>query len=175
MGGGIYQWFLKCRWQDVWRSWTQRQTQSSWSLTPSTRSGTRARRARSINAQLGRKFGFDFYMDQNICKHENGDLSVTPTMKLSAIVSADSNVATFTDGSLTGKIKGTTDKFSRPSSHICTVLSSSTNPRRSTATPAVCLLDRHSASVQIRATSFYQRFPRKARSSRSRGILALTS
>lgn len=58
-----------------------------------------------INAQLGRKFGFDFYMDQNICKHENGDLSVTPTMKLSAIVSADSNVATFTDGSLTGKIK----------------------------------------------------------------------
>ena len=58
--------------------------------------------------------------------------------------------------------KGTTDKFSPPSSHICTVLSSSTNPRRSTATPPVCLLDRYSTSVQIWATSFYQRFPRKS-------------
>ena len=53
---------------------------------------------------------------------------------------------------------GITDKFSHPSSHICAVLSSSTNPRRSTATPVVCLLDRYSASVQIWATSFYQRF-----------------
>lgn len=32
-----------------------------------------------INAQLGRKFGFDFYMDQNICRHENGNLSASPT------------------------------------------------------------------------------------------------
>ena len=53
---------------------------------------------------------------------------------------------------------GITDKFSHPSSHICAVLSSSTNPRRSTATPVICLLDRYSASVQIWATSFYQRF-----------------
>ena len=53
---------------------------------------------------------------------------------------------------------GITDKFSRPSSHVCAVLSLSTNPRRSTATPAVCLRDRYSASVQIWATSFYQRF-----------------
>ncbi|EEX78092.1 hypothetical protein SELSPUOL_00573 [Selenomonas sputigena ATCC 35185] len=57
--------------------------------------------------------------------------------------------------------KGSTDKFSHPSSHICAVLSSSTNPRRSTATPVVCLLDRYSASVQIWATSFYQRFLKK--------------
>jgi hypothetical protein len=58
-----------------------------------------------INAQLGRKFGFDFYMDQNICRHDNGNLSASPTMKLSAIVKKDANVATFTDGTLTGKIK----------------------------------------------------------------------
>ena len=46
---------------------------------------------------------------------------------------------------------GITDKFSHPSSHICTVLSSSTNPRRSTATPAVYLLAEPSKS-QVRRT-----------------------
>ena len=46
---------------------------------------------------------------------------------------------------------GITDKFSHPSSHICAVLSSSTNPRRSTATPVVCLLAEPSKS-QVRRT-----------------------
>nr|DAH84019.1 MAG TPA: hypothetical protein [Caudoviricetes sp.] len=41
---------------------------------------------------------------------------------------------------------------------ICTVLSSSTNPQRSSATPPVCLLERYSASTQIQGTSFNQRF-----------------
>lgn len=58
-----------------------------------------------INARLGRKFGFDFYMDQNICKHENGDLSATAAMKLGAELKKDVNTATFTDVSLTGTIK----------------------------------------------------------------------
>ena len=69
---------------------------------------------------------------------------------------------------------GSTDSFSRPalhkrplstkvlsvclSLHICTALSSPFNPRRSTTTPVVCLLDRYSASMQIWATSFDQRF-----------------
>ena len=46
---------------------------------------------------------------------------------------------------------GITDKFSHPSSHICAVLSSSINPRRSTATPVVCLLAEPSKS-QVRRT-----------------------
>ena len=46
---------------------------------------------------------------------------------------------------------GITDKFSPPSSHICAVRSSSTNPRRSTATPVVCLLAEPSKS-QVRRT-----------------------
>lgn len=44
------------------------------------------------NAQLGRKFGFDFYTDQNIARHENGTafsgtaLKALGTLKLSAAV-----------------------------------------------------------------------------------------
>ena len=41
---------------------------------------------------------------------------------------------------------------------ICTVLSLSTNPQRSFATPPVCLLERYSASTKIQGTSFNQRF-----------------
>lgn len=58
-----------------------------------------------INARLGRKFGFDFFMDQNICSHDNGDISSTAATKLSATVGKDINVATFTDTALTGTIK----------------------------------------------------------------------
>ena len=58
-----------------------------------------------INAQLGRKFGFDFYMDQNIRQHANGDISASSTMKLSAEVAKNVNKAIFTDASLTGDIK----------------------------------------------------------------------
>ena len=43
--------------------------------------------------------------DRNICSHNNGDLSATASMKLSAAVNKDINVATFADTSLTGTIK----------------------------------------------------------------------
>ena len=56
-----------------------------------------------------------------------------------------------TTGHLSFAVIGITDKFSHPSSHICAVLSSSTKPRRSTATPAVCLLAEPSKS-QVRRT-----------------------
>ena len=56
-----------------------------------------------------------------------------------------------TTGHLSFAVIGITDKFSHPSSRICTVLSSSTNPRRSTATPPVCLLAEPSKS-QVRRT-----------------------
>ena len=48
-------------------------------------------------------------------------------------------------------IEGITDKFSRPSSHICAVLSSSTKSRRSTVTPVFCLLAEPSKR-QVRRT-----------------------
>lgn len=65
-----------------------------------------------INARLGRKFGFDFYMDQNIKQHENGDLSVTAATKLAADLKKDVNVCTWTDTALTGTLrKGTIFKI----------------------------------------------------------------
>ena len=49
-------------------------------------------------------------------------------------------------------------KSAHPSYGIFSVLSSSANPRRSFATPAVCLLDRNRKSTAIWATIFYHRF-----------------
>ena len=75
---------------------------------------------------------------------------------------------------------GITDKFSRPSSHICAVLSSSTNPRRSTATPVVCLLAEPSKSQVRRTQAIGQRLvcenvPRMQARSASHDWLTLTA
>ena len=83
------------------------------------------------------------------------------------------------DGALL-EILGSVDKFSRPSSHICAVLSSSTNPRRSTATPAVCLLAEPFKSQVRRTQAIGQRFvcenvPRMQARSASHDWLTLTA
>ena len=75
---------------------------------------------------------------------------------------------------------GTTDKFSHPSSRICAVLSSSTNPRRSSATPAVCLLAEPSKSQVRRTQAIGQRLvcenvPRMQARSASHDWLTLTA
>jgi len=56
-------------------------------------------------AQLGRKLGFDIYMDQNIKKHIKGSLTAATAPSVAAVVPVDSVTATFKDTSLTGTIK----------------------------------------------------------------------
>lgn len=58
-----------------------------------------------VEAQLGRKFGFDCYMDQNIVEHSNGEFTATPTITLSAAVDAGATSCIFAATSLTGTIK----------------------------------------------------------------------
>lgn len=58
-----------------------------------------------INARRGRKFGLDFFMDQNIKRHTNGDPSAGATTKLAAAMTKNVNMATFADTALTGVIK----------------------------------------------------------------------
>lgn len=56
-------------------------------------------------AQLGRKMGFDIYMDQNIKKHNNGTLEASTDPTIAAAVDAGGTAATLKDTSLTGTIK----------------------------------------------------------------------
>lgn len=56
-------------------------------------------------AQLGRKFGFDIYMDQNIKKHTKGVLTASTAPKLASAVNPGDITATFNDTNLTGAIK----------------------------------------------------------------------
>ena len=73
------------------------------------------------------------------------------TAKAGRLIESVPAFAAALTASPTASSLGITDKFSHPSSHICAVLSSSTNPRRSTATPVVCLLAEPSKS-QVRRT-----------------------
>lgn len=57
-----------------------------------------------VNANLGRKFGYDIYMDQNVATVTNGDLK-TAAPKVSAVVDPGATSITITDTSLTGTIK----------------------------------------------------------------------
>jgi hypothetical protein len=56
-------------------------------------------------AQLGRKLGFDTYMDQNIKKHTKGSLAAATAPKVASAVDVDARIATFNDTALTGTIK----------------------------------------------------------------------
>jgi len=58
-----------------------------------------------VEAQLGRKFGFDCYMDQNIVAHSNGDFTATPSLTVSATISAGATTCSFVATTLTGTIK----------------------------------------------------------------------
>jgi hypothetical protein len=62
-----------------------------------------------VEAQLGRKFGFDIYMDQNIKTHNIGTVTYTPALTVSAATEAGVNSAVFAGTTLTGIVKkGTT-------------------------------------------------------------------
>lgn len=59
-------------------------------------------------ASLGRKFGFDTYMDQNIATHTAGDLSAANSIAVKGAVAAGSTTMTWDDsaaGALTGSVK----------------------------------------------------------------------
>jgi hypothetical protein len=58
-----------------------------------------------IEAKLGRKFGYDIYMDQNIENHTNGNFVGSPAVTISTVVTAGSNTAVFAATNLTGPIK----------------------------------------------------------------------
>lgn len=56
-------------------------------------------------AQLGRKFGFDCYMDQNIKAHSNGNYTADPSITISAAVDEKATTCVFAATTLTGTIK----------------------------------------------------------------------
>jgi hypothetical protein len=120
-----------------------------------------------INAQLGRKFGFDFYMDQNICQHNNGTLSKSATMKIAAEVKANVNTAVFTDATLVGNFnKGTIFKFAgddRPyvvmkdaeaTSNTVTVSFYPAARQTFAANTGVEVIDSHTASLAFHRNAF---------------------
>lgn len=57
-----------------------------------------------VNANLGRKFGYDIYMDQNVATVSNADLTSTAP-KVSTAADAGATTLTISDSTLTGTIK----------------------------------------------------------------------
>lgn len=120
-----------------------------------------------INAQLGRKFGFDFYMDQNICQHANGTLTKDATITLSAVVKKDVNTAVFKATALTGIIKKGTifrlagdsapyvvTKDAEASSNTVSVTFYPAARQEFTADTAVTLVTDHAASMAFHRNAF---------------------
>ncbi|MBP2629884.1 MAG: hypothetical protein H6Q70_512 [Firmicutes bacterium] len=120
-----------------------------------------------VEASLGRKFGFDTYMDQNIKTHSNGGFTATPAVTISTEVSAGANTAVLTATALTGTIKkGTIFKVAgdtqpyvitadvTAAANSATVSFYPAAEKTMTATAVVTIVSDHAANIAFHKNAF---------------------